>query len=129
MWFVEEKTQQRNCFFDQFDKSHWNGMHNCWLSSKFVAGIPRTNNGLECHNSHVKHAFAEILLPANELLGVFITWVTNESRRQTNSHARALTEHVAGKTDAKVVRRIHYVWREGQKEPFDFYQKNLIGMC
>ena len=65
----------------------------------------------------------------NESLGTFTTWATNESRRHANSHARAPTEHVARKNDTKVVGRIHHIWREGQKEPFDFHQKTLIGMC
>ena len=61
----------------------------------------------------------------NELLVTFITWATNESRLHANFYTHAPTEHVARKTNAKVVGQIHHVWREGQKEPFDFHKKPI----
>ena len=61
----------------------------------------------------------------NELLGTFITWATDESRRHTSFCACAPDECIVGKTDAKAIGRIHHVWREGRKESFEFHQKNL----
>ena len=130
MRFIEKKHSDETSFFDQFDKSYWNGMRNCWLSSELGASIPRPKNGLERYNRHVKNTFTEnLILPVNELLGTFITWATNDSRRHANSHAHSPTEHIAGKTDAKVIKRIHHVWSEGQKEQFNFVRKPQIGVC
>ena len=107
---LKKKHSNETAFFDQFDKSYWNGMHNCWLSSELGAGITRTQNGLERYDGHVKNASTEnLLLPVNELLGTLITWATNEARLHANSHVHAPTEHIAGKTDAKVIARIHHV--------------------
>ena len=39
MRFIEKKHGNETAFFDQFDKSHWNGVRNCWLSSELGAGI------------------------------------------------------------------------------------------
>ena len=86
-------------------------MRDCWLSLELGAGIPRTRNALERYDDHVKKKITEnLLLPLNELLGTFITWARNESRRHANLHARTPTDHVAGKTDAKVLGRINHVW-------------------
>ena len=73
-------------------------MRNCWLSPELGAGIPRANNSLERFNGHVKKNFAEnILLPVNGSMGNFMTWSTNEYRRDENAHAHAPTDHIAGK--------------------------------
>ena len=76
------------------------------------------------HNGHIKNTFVEnFMLRVNESLGTFMTWATNQSRRRVSLCTHTPTEYVAGKTDAKAIGQIHHVWREGQKELFDFCQK------
>ena len=107
---LKKKCCNETAFFDQFGKSCWKCMRDYWLSSELGADILRTNNALERWNGHAKNTFTKnLLLLVNMLLGTFMTWATNECRRRANLHAHALTEHVNGKTDNKIIVRIHHV--------------------
>ena len=111
-------------FFNQFETSYWNGMLKCWLSSELRLEIPRTNNGLEWYNLHIKLDFTEnMLLLVNEFLVTFRKWASKESRRFSNIYVHIPMEHIVGKTNVKAIRCIHHVWREGQLANFNFLKK------
>ena len=103
-------------FFNQFEKSFWNGMHNCWISSELGPGIPRTNNALERHNGNIKDNFIEyLLLPVNEFMATFRELASKESTRFSNARIHSPMDHVSSKTHPRVISRIRHNWREGQK--------------
>ena len=88
-------------------------------------GVLRTNDALESYNQRITANFTEnLLLPVNDFLATFREWTSKESRRFSNACACSSMKHIPGKTSRRAITRIRHVWREGQKEYFDFLMKD-----
>ena len=120
----KKKHPSGTSFFHQFEQSYWDGNLKLLLSSHLRASHPRTNNGLERHNQHIKDKLTfNQLMCVNEFLHSIITWLSRESKSHCNLHADSLIEHILNKSSKLAISRIRNIWREGKNHNCNFFKK------